>query len=148
VENMSSMECPVCSRKFAEEEIETHVIECLDEQQLQEDAKLAQQLQRQTWPADEALGEGIRTSSTSSSFSSFSVGAATAAAAAAAAHSDWDYERPRRPVTRAKPVAHSSGDATSFGTLRTDPTNTLLAQSALQADLFGLLEERHQLKYA
>lgn len=129
---MAQVECPVCSRKFAEDAIESHVIQCLDEQQYKEDEKLARQL------------EGSSNSSSSSSSSAYSgtysipvalpvarVARARGPAAAAAA-TGLDVNRPHDGV---------------LGTLKTDPTNTLLAGTDAKEALLELLEERHQLGY-
>ncbi|ELR19032.1 TLD protein [Acanthamoeba castellanii str. Neff] len=103
---MAQVECPVCSRKFAEDAIESHVIQCLDEQQYKEDEKLARQLERSS------------DSSSSSSSSDYS------------GTTGLDVNRPHDGV---------------LGTLKTDPTNTLLAGTDAKEALLELLEERHQL---
>jgi len=122
---MAQVECPVCLRKFAEDAIESHVIQCLDEQQYKEDEKLARQL------------EGSSNSSSYSGTYSIPVAIPVARVArargpAAAAATGLDVNRPHDGV---------------LGTLKTDPTNTLLAGTDAKEALLELLEQRHQLGY-
>jgi hypothetical protein len=124
---MAQVECPVCSRTFAEDAIESHVLQCLDEQQYKEDEKLARQLER----SSNSSSSSARSLVPRVAIPVARVGRARGPAAAAAA-TGLDVNRPHDGV---------------LGTLKTDPTNTLLAGTDAKEALLELLEERHQLGY-
>lgn len=128
---MAQVECPVCSRKFAEDAIESHVIQCLDEQQYKEDEKLARQLERSSDSSSSSSSSDYSGSTSHSYKIPMAIPVARAARARGpAAATGLDVNRPHDGV---------------LGTLKTDPTNTLLAGTDAKEALLELLEERHQL---
>lgn len=134
------MDCPVCGMAFPEGEIEAHVIQCLDEQQVREDERLAREL-------DDAQN-GTASGSPSQRVGLFA--SHVGDGGPSLPKKELPVVRAFRPQRRAVATGEHADRPRQDGvlaTLRTDPRQTLLAREEDRENLVGLLHQRFQIGY-